>query len=195
MGKLYIIMGKSATGKDTIYKRLMEQQDFPLKKVIGYTTRPIRRNETNGVEYFFRTGKELEQLRAEGKVIELRTYHTILGEWHYFTVDDGQIDLEQQDYLLISTPAGYEQLRNYYGRERVVPLYIEAGDKERLLRSIRREDGQRQPNYAEVCRRYLADEADFAEAELERLGIDRRYRNDSLERCLSEIREAVAHGY
>lgn len=191
MGRIFVIMGKSATGKDTIYKRLLEQKDVPLDKVLGYTTRPIRRGETDGVEYFFVTVEEMERLEQEGKLIEKRTYHTILGDWNYFTVNDGQINLDKQNYLLITTLAGYEQIRSYYGAEVVVPLYIEAEDKIRLQRSILREDKQKTPNYSEVCRRYLADENDFSEEELSRLQITKRYENHDLGQCLAKIREAI----
>ena len=111
----------------------------------------------------------------------------MLGLWHYFTMDDGQIDLSVQDYLMISTLAGYERLRAYYGESAVIPLYIETEDRERLMRSVAREERQQQPNYAEVCRRYLADETDFAEEEIKRLQIKKRYQNRDLERCLTEI--------
>lgn len=191
MGRIFVIMGKSSTGKDTIYKRLMEQKDFPLKKVVGYTTRPIRRGETNGEEYYFVSVEEMERLDREGKLIERRIYHAIPGDWNYFTVNDGQIDLKEQDYLLITTLAGYEQIRIFYGADAVVPIYIEAEDKVRLQRSILREDKQKEPNYAEVCRRYLADEADFSEEELARLNITKRYVNHDLAQCMEEIKKAI----
>ena len=52
MGKLFIIIGKSATGKDTIYKRLLEIDQLKLKTVVMYTTRPIRNSEVNGWNIF-----------------------------------------------------------------------------------------------------------------------------------------------
>ena len=46
---LYYLMGKSASGKDTVYKRLLER--FPaLKPLILHTTRPQRDKEQNGRE-------------------------------------------------------------------------------------------------------------------------------------------------
>lgn len=191
MGRIFVIMGKSATGKDTIYKHLMEQKDCSLAKVVIYTTRPIRSGETDGTEYFFVTPNQLQDYESSPKLIELRTYHTMLGLWHYFTMDDGQIDLSVQDYLMISTLAGYERLRAYYGAEAVVPIYIETEDRERLMRSVEREGRQLKPNYAEVCRRYLADESDFAEEEIKRLEIKKRYLNHNLEQCLAEIRQDI----
>ena len=60
-----------------------------------YTTRPIRENETDGVEYHFVTEEKLEELEKAGKVIELRVYDTVQGIWKYFTADDGKMDLSE----------------------------------------------------------------------------------------------------
>lgn len=187
MGKIFVLMGKSATGKDTVFKRLTGMKELALHTVVGYTTRPIRRGEADGKEYFFVSVEKWQELKNEGKVIESRTYHTVVGDWHYFTVDDGQIDLEKQDYLFISTLSGYEQLKKYYGEKVVLPLYIEVEDDQRLWRSVCRERRQAKPNYEEVCRRFLADQQDFSEEELMRAGIVRRYKNTDLEECVKEV--------
>ena len=42
MGKMLYLMGKSSTGKDTVYRKLMEWKQLELKRVVPYTTRPIR---------------------------------------------------------------------------------------------------------------------------------------------------------
>lgn len=191
MSKIFYIMGKSASGKDTIYKKLLEK--IPgLKTIIPYTTRPIRAGEVNGVEYFFTTREELEQFRDDEKLIEERTYETIYGPWSYFTVDDGQFDREGKGiYLMIGTLESYEKTRDYFGREYLYPIYVEVDDRERLLRSIERERCQKIPKYQEVCRRFLADEEDFKEENLLRCDIKIRFCNDRLERCLSEITKLI----
>lgn len=187
MAKIFYVMGKSASGKDTIYKSLLERLP-QLKQVVLYTTRPIREGEKNGGEYFFTTGDKLNELREEGKIIEERTYQTALGPWSYFTVDDGQIDVKSDNtYLMIGTLESYEKTRNYYGEDLLIPLYIEVEDGKRLKRALEREFLQKDPKYAELCRRYLADEEDFNEERLNRCGIDRRFRNDNLEECLRDI--------
>ena len=191
MGKIFYVMGKSASGKDTIYKRLLEMQPH-LKQVVLYTTRPIRQGEKDGKEYYFTSEDRLKQLREEGKIIEERTYQSILGPWTYFTVDDGQIDVNSDDsYLMIGTLESYEKTRNYYGAGIMVPIYIEVEDGKRLLRALKREDKQKEPKYAELCRRYLADEEDFKEDNLARCGIERRFLNDDLEMCLRDILDVV----
>ena len=180
-------MGKSATGKDTIYKRLLEEKELNLKTVVMYTTRPIRNGECDGVEYHFVNEETLNKLKDQNKVIEHRFYNTTQGIWHYFTVNDGQINLEYNDYLMIGTLETYLQIREYFGYEKVVPLYLEVDDEARLLRSIQREKKQIPPNFAEVCRRYLADEEDFSESNLEKCGIKKRYKNIDIDQCLEAI--------
>ena len=53
MGKIFYIMGKSASGKDHIYARLAAHEGLGLKKLVLYTTRPIRAEEENGKQYYF----------------------------------------------------------------------------------------------------------------------------------------------
>ena len=187
MGKIFYIMGKSSSGKDTIYKRLMERMSDKLNTVTGYTTRPMREGETEGVEYFFVTAEKYREMSSQGIVIESRDYNTVYGVWTYFTADDGQIELEKSNYLLIGTLESCKRLRDYYGKAKIVPLYIEADDGDRLLRAIKRERKQEVPGYEEMCRRFLADQKDFCEEKLLECGIIKRYKNTDLEKCIKEI--------
>lgn len=193
MGKIYCMMGKSSSGKDTLYQEVLERLP-QIHRVVPYTTRPIREGEQDGVEYHFVDDKQLAELETDGKIVELRAYNTVHGIWKYFTVDDGQIDLEQGDYLLIGTLETYEKIREYYGAEHLVPIYIEVEDGERLARALERERRQAVPKYKEMCRRFLADEEDFCEENLKRLGIDKRYRNTDMETCLNEITGVMCNG-
>lgn len=187
MGRIYYLLGKSATGKDTLYKEILKWRP-KLRTVTMYTTRPIREGETDGVEYFFTGREELERQLASGKVIESRTYQTIAGPWTYYTVDDGQFDVaDDESCLMIGTLESYEKMCAYFEAGKMVPVYIEVPDGIRLLRAVKREENQKKPNYREVCRRYLADEKDFSEENLERLGITKRYQNTDMEMCVEEI--------
>ena len=186
MGKIFYVMGKSASGKDTVYKLLLERMP-ELKTVVLYTTRPIRDGEREGVEYHFSDENALIEARKNGHLIEARTYDTVFGPWSYFTVDDGQFDLEHHDYLMIGTLESFEKMQEYFGEDIMVPLYICVEDGLRLERALSREKMQKDPKYAELCRRYLADERDFCEENLVRCGIRCRYENADLEGCLKEI--------
>ena len=187
MGRIYYLLGKSATGKDTLYKEILKRRP-KLRTVTMYTTRPIREGETDGVEYFFTDREELERQLASGKVIESRTSQTIAGPWTYYTVDDGQFNVaDDESCLMIGTLESYEKMCTYFEAGKMVPVYIEVPDGIRLLRAVKREENQKKPNYREVCRRYLADEKDFSEENLERLGITKRYQNTDMEICVEEI--------
>lgn len=186
MGKIYYMMGKSSSGKDTLFKEV--KQALPeLHGITLYTTRPIREGERDGVEYYFVSEDTLDTYEQAGKVIELRAYHTVHGIWKYATVDDGQVDLSRGSYLAIGTLESYEKMLAYYGSEKLVPLYIEVEDGERLMRALMRERQQETPKYAELCRRFLADTEDFSEEKLQALGITKRYINDDKTRCLEEL--------
>lgn len=187
MGKIFCLMGKSASGKDTIYKHLLEDQDLCLKKVVPYTTRPIRTGEKDGETYFFCSEDTAKQMERDGKMIELRAYDTVHGIWRYFTADDGQIRLETDQYLMIGTLEAYVKIRDYFGAEQVCPIYIWVDDGVRLFRALERERAQREPRYAEMCRRFLADEQDFSEEKLQAAGVTRRFENDEEEKVLEEI--------
>lgn len=190
MGKIFYLMGKSASGKDTLFRLLMER--FPeMKTVVMYSTRPIRDHEIDGREYFFVSRDFRREMEAKGKVIECRTYHTIAGPWDYFTVDDGQIDLLQHDYLMLGTLVSYQKMKEYYGDHALVPLYIDLDDGLRLERALGRERQQQIPKYKEMCRRFLADAEDFSEENLEMAGIDKRYLNEELNTCLQELSETI----
>ena len=185
MGKIFYLMGKSGSGKDTIYKYVKEQMP-ELKNIVIYTTRPIRSDEVDGVAYHFSDDTQLEKFQEAGKVIELREYNTVHGVWKYFTVDDGQFDTEDHS-LAIGTLESYVQMKAYFGEEKMLPLYIEVDDGLRLERALKRERKQEAPMYEEMCRRFLADVKDFSEENLEKAGIVKRYQNVELEKCVNEI--------
>ena len=191
MGKIYVIMGKSATGKDTIYQEVYHRLEEQLATIVTYTTRPIRDREMEGREYHFVTEAEYEKLHNSQKVIEERAYHTVYGIWRYFMVNDGQIDLNEKNYIMVGTLEAYQQIRAYYGEEHVVPLYIEVENGTRLTRALEREKMQSNPKYVEMCRRFIADEEDFCEEKVEEAGILKRYQNRALEQCVEEITEDI----
>ena len=193
MGKIYYIMGKSSSGKDPLFKAVCDRMP-ELRTVTLYTTRPAREGERDGVEYFFVSDDQLGKYTEQGKVIELRTYNTIHGEWKYATIDDGQINLDEADYLMIGTLESYKKLCAYYGKDMLVPIYIEVEDGERLSRALIRERQQATPRYAEMCRRFLADTEDFSEENLEAAGIRKRYYNNDRMKCLEEIIGEIQHG-
>ena len=187
MGKIFYLMGKSSSGKDTIYNKLLQNKKLNLQKIVLYTTRPIRAGEENGIHYYYVDEKKTDELIKAGKVIELRAYDTFYGVWKYFTVCDDQIDLEKSDYLMIGTIESFQKTKAYFGSERVVPIMIELDDGVRLQRALDRERKEEHPRYEEMCRRFLADSNDFSAKKKREAGIEKEFYNQNLEECLREI--------
>ena len=187
MGKIFCLMGKSSTGKDTIYKELLQNEELGLKRIVPYTTRPIRVGETEGVEYHFTDEEGYQALEKAGKIIEARAYNTVHGIWRYFTVADDSVDLTEDSFCVIGTLEAYVQLRDYFGAKNVLPLLIEVDDGERLARALNRERSQSEPKYEEMCRRFLADAKDFNREKIEQAGITKSFYNNFLSECLEEI--------
>ncbi|MDD6733246.1 MAG: guanylate kinase [Lachnospiraceae bacterium] len=187
MGKIFYFMGKSSTGKDTIYRQILSDNKLKLRKIVPYTTRPIRANEEEGREYHFITEQDVERMQAEGRIIELRSYDTFHGTWKYMTVDDGRVKLDKHSYIMIGTLEAYQKVAEYYGEENVVPILIVVDDGIRLQRALNRERNQLTPRYQEMCRRFLADEEDYRKELLEQQNITKAFENENLEQCINEI--------
>lgn len=193
MGKIFYLIGKSCAGKDSLYNELIKDDKLGLLPVIRYTTRPIRDGETDGVSYHFVDMIGYKELKDTGKIIEEQVYHTIHGDWYYFTADDNGIDLSAHSYLAIGVPGSYAGTRDHYGKDKVVPIYIELNDGERLQRALDRERLPGNGRYAEMCRRFLADADDFCEERIRELEIpdEARFENDDLKDCAKRVREWI----
>ena len=187
MGKIVYIMGKSSSGKDTIYRSILSDKSIDLKKIVPYTTRPIRLGETNSVQYFFTDEAGFEKLYNDGKVIEHRSYDTCYGLWRYFTVNDENIDLDKNSYIIIGTLESYEKTAEYFGKDKMLPILIELDDGVRLQRALNREKRQKTPKYEEMCRRFLADSQDFSEENIKKAGVTTSFYNDNLKHCTRQI--------
>ena len=187
MGKIFYMMGKSSSGKDSIYKELIRRRELDLKPVVIYTTRPRRSNERDGVQYHFITVERMQEMQRAGQIIELRSYDTVQGIWYYFTADDEHMDLVHENYLMLGTPESYRKMCDYYGNQQVLPVYIEVEDGERLIRALEREKSLAVPQYEEMCRRFLADQKDFSEEKIREAGISRRFSNNGeMQDCVEE---------
>ena len=193
MGKIFYLIGKSCAGKDSLYNIIIRDETLGLNPVIRYTTRPIRDGETDGESYHFVDIEGYKDFKRSGKIIEEQVYHTVHGDWYYFTADDGTLDIDNKNYLAIGVLESFAGTREYYGSGRVLPIYIELDDGERLMRALRRERLPENGRYAEMCRRFLSDANDFREERIRELGItdDVRFENDDLEACAKRIKEWI----
>lgn len=146
--RLIALVGASATGKSTVETVL--QQEFGMKKAISCTTRPKRDYEKNGVDYYFLTKKEVEEMEQEGLLVE----KTSFNGWLYCLT---QAEFEDSDVVVIE-PNGLRQIVEKVGRENVFVVYLTYPDKERLIRSLVARDDN---DVNEVIRRFQADKEDM----------------------------------
>lgn len=192
-GRLFCLLGKSCTGKDTLYKMLMADPECALKSYVTYTTRPMRLGEVDGEDYFFVPVQKLEDFKVQGRLIEERIYNTVHGPWHYATVDDHQLEDACGDYLSIVTLEAFNRLKAYFGDQAIIPLYIDVPDAILLRRAMERTEKDHQPNYHELCRRFLADAKDFSEEALIQAGIGPEFifKNVDLQDTFMHLKAAI----
>ena len=188
--KIVYIMGKSSSGKDKIFKKLKEKLNF--NTYIMYTTRPIREGEKEGITYHYISNEKMQRYiegKEKEKLIEYRTYQTVHGPWTYATIADEQFQSDK-NMLMLGTLESYEKMKNVFKNE-LIPIYIEVEDGLRLERAIKRERQEKEPKYTELCRRFLADSKDFSEENLKKAGINKRFQNIDLDKCINEIEKEI----
>ena len=93
--------------------------------------------------------------------------------------------------MLIGTLETYVKIRDYFGADRVIPIYIEVEDGERLARALKRERKPENQKYEEMCRRFLADSADFSEEKIKEAGVTKRFINDDRDGTLEEVKAYI----
>lgn len=191
MGKIFYIMGKSASGKDSIYRMLLQKKRAEFKE--NHTVHHTACTERGGAgkRVLFCRRRTVPGIAGRRETDRIRAYETVHGVWIYFTADDGQIDLKRSNFLAIGTLESYQKMRDYFGSESICPIYVEVEDGERLMRALIREREQERPRYAEMCRRFLADEEDFSKEKIQKAGIRRRFVNDDSKICLAEIESYI----
>lgn len=153
--KILALFGKSASGKDSIQKWIVSNYPRLTNKIVSCTTRPPRSGEQDGVDYFFLSDEEFAKKVLDGSMLEATSFR----EWFYGTALD-QLDPDKINIGVFNL-TGVECILDD-PRLDVVPVWIHASDKTRLRRSLEREDN---PDCKEICRRFLADEKDFDEAD------------------------------
>lgn len=158
MKKIIVLLGASATGKDTVAKHISEKYSIPI--AISYTTRPMRSNETQGVEYYFISDDEMHEKFKNGEVIEHTSYY-IQSEDVSYTYANVVEEFEKGDYVLtILNPHGLYQFNKSQYKDNLVSIMLNCDDRVRLVRSLNRDENV---NVNEVLDRFRRDELDFIE--------------------------------
>lgn len=153
--KVVAIMGKSASGKDTIQNKVCSR--FSLHKIVSTTTRPMRECEQEGVDYFFVDDCEFAEKLINFEMLEATDFR----DWFYGT----ELKALNPDKINIGVfnPNGVRALLED-SRIELLVFYVISSNKERLIRSLNREEN---PDIDEIIRRYKTDEEDFYDIEFD----------------------------
>ena len=183
--KIFALLGYSSVGKDTILKQVLKDMD-DVKPIISTTTRPMRKGETEGVEYYFIDDTEF--FRRGTDFVEQRIYHTKVKEngvekeatWRYGIE---RAELEKDDYLIVIVDSvGYKELKNYVGNGRIVPIFISAPQEELKARALARGDLE-----AEVDRRLKDDYERFMDFRVRTVYHEVKNGEGRLEEAIKEV--------
>lgn len=144
MGKIIALLGRSASGKDTLLGKLIT--DLSFNRVLPVTTRPIRPGEADGVTYRFLTVADFKQKEANGEFIETRSYNTLYNGnpdvWHYATSRDS-IDLSRGNYAAIVDLNALDALRREFEKD-LLAVYVTVPEDIRRTRCMSRGDFSRE---------------------------------------------------
>jgi guanylate kinase len=158
MNKLYVLVGETCSGKDTIMELLLKrikEENLPIKKLISNTNRPMRKNETQGVEYNFTSMREFDEKYRNNQVLEYATYKTDAGTWVYYTLIS-DLKLSETSMIKIINPLGLSQIRQQIPPEQLVVIHITASEDIRRNRYL-----ERCATVDSVNHRFERDKMDF----------------------------------
>ena len=142
------LLGKSGSGKNTVLNELVQ---MGYKRVVSYTTRPIRDGEKDGVDYHFVSNELFSEMSCQGEFTGISSFKTVFGEWHYGLPT---VELFTQDAAAIVNPFQYMKICCFPS---VTSFLIDVSDDVRKRRLKARGD-----NNSEINRRMTEDEKDFS---------------------------------
>ena len=153
---MIFLMGRMASGKDTI---LEQMKKYGYKKLITYTTRPMRSGEIQDNTYHFIDETTFEDMRSKNLFLEYKSYDTVLGKWFYGSAVK---DYEKADdhTVVIITPSGYKDFLDRLPEKDHFAIYISAHND-----TIKKRIKIRGDNENEVLRRMFQDDIDFKDIE------------------------------
>ena len=159
-----ILIGKSASGKDTLLNNLVKDDFIPI---ISTTSRPIREGEKDGEAYNFISKDEFEKRIKDNKFLEYRSYNTLVNgipdTWYYGTEKK---DLHPyKNYVTVLDIEGTKAFLEHYGKEDCTVVAISVPDRIREERAKKRGSF----NQTEWDRRLKDDNLKFSEEEINKV--------------------------
>lgn len=174
-GLLIVLSGPSGAGKGTILAAAAAKGlDFALS--ISVTTRAPRGNEVDGVNYFFKTHDEVQQMIAEGQLLESKqVYGQIYGTSRQFVEQNLK---NGKDVVLEIDTQGALEVKSKMPE--AVLIFIVPRDLQTLHARLA---GRGTETEAQIAARFGKAKGEIAEA----LKYDYLIVNDNLDDCVSQF--------
>lgn len=136
--KLFVILGKSASGKSTILREVLAKLEIPV--LLSNTTRPKRDNEIDGIDYNFVDMSTFDEDYKLKNILEYDVFRidSLKQTWIYYSKKSDLL-LPNTSQIKIVSPTGLAQLMsNKELRDNIVSIYIDAPDRLRQKRYLTR---------------------------------------------------------
>ena len=182
---MIFIAGKTCSGKTRIVDELCKRYDY--KKIVTYTTRPIREGEKDGIDYHFISDEEFQEKIDSGFFAEYKIYDTKFGLWYYGVSAHDILKAGSKDIVIV-TPAGFDDITTKYPSLSYCLFYIYTNTS-----SIKKRLKKRGDNDKEAERRFETDREDFKgfESKADRICYNNDG-NDNFEQVVTYIKEYLA---
>lgn len=164
MGKLFVLIGESGSGKTTIEREI--QKLGLARRIISCSTRKPRSYEMNHVDYHFIDELVFKLYQEQGMFAEVTEYTTVDGKAWYGSMK-ADIKLDEGDYICVLNPDGYRQVVKSLGRNNVIGIHIYRAEKDRFISALNRDDSDFRKVLKEANRRLDSDTIDFKDIDLE----------------------------
>lgn len=175
---IFCICGFSGAGKTTVAKKVSEM--LGIHRELTCTTRPMRFNETDGVDYHFLKNDTFEYLKKTNKLIAVEEFNVVDNQTFKYGINKNDIDAHN-NIVIVVNPTGVVDLKEKY--DNVYSILIDIDDDERIRRIVSRDDSQKPE---EIKRRTNADRKTFNNFEF-----DFTVANYDLDKCLHEIAKII----
>ena len=175
-GLMLVLSSPSGAGKTSICRNILKKEK-ELKMSVSYTTRKKRRSETDGVDYFFVSNKEFEELRKKDFFIE---YANVFDNWYGTPKKTVKQHLENGlDVVFDIDWQGAQKLFNFSSVD-MVSIFILPPSKKVLLERLK--------NRAEDSQDTVLLRMSKAKSEISHWNeYDYVLINDDLEKCVDEV--------
>lgn len=176
-----VLMGKAASGKDTVRNILAKKYDFHT--IVTYTTRPIRPGEIQDVTYHYISKDEFLEKIEDDFFAEWKKHKVKDEDWYYGSAKEDLINSDDNSVIIL-TPEGVRDIKSNGINAAVIYLYANLSTIRKRLK-VRNDSNDKMEN------RIQRDLKDFKDAEF--LADKLVYNNEEMN--IENVAESVVEQY